>query len=118
MWSLLLWPTNFTLLRRVMEIIGKGNYEKGSVWVARKVPDGYVCAHANQARITTFPLNDPENCVYSPDVISFARDIGLYPASARDEDFSFSDVYDAVTFSGARYTLLDIIFLSCLYVKY
>jgi dipeptidase len=92
-----------TIVFRVMEIIGKGDYEKGSVWVARKIPDGYVCAHANQARITTFPLNDPENCVYSPDVISFARDIGLYPASANDEDFSFSDVYDAVTFSGARF---------------
>jgi dipeptidase len=83
-----------------MEIIGKGNYEKGAVWVARKIPDGYVCAHANQARITTFPLNDPENSLYSPDVISFARKIGLYEGS--DENFSFSDVYDAVTFSGAR----------------
>jgi len=87
----------------VMEIIGKGNYGKGSVWVARKIPDGYVCAHANQARITTFPLSDPETCLYSHDVISFARDIGLYGSDAADEDFSFSDVYDAVTFSGARF---------------
>jgi len=90
----------------VMEIIGKGEYELGAVWVARRVPDGSVCAHANQARITTFPLDDPENCLYSKDVISFARDIGLYPKSeilAPDAEFSFSDVYDPVTFSGARF---------------
>jgi dipeptidase len=85
----------------IMELIGKGDYEKGAVWVARKIPEGYVTAHANQARITTFPLNDPENCRYSSDVISFARKIGLYEGT--DENFSFSDVYDAVTFSGARY---------------
>lgn len=84
----------------IMEIIGKGNYELGAVWVAQRVPDGYVSGHANQARITTFPLNDPENCIYSPDVISFARARGYY--SGADEDFSFSDVYDPVTFSGAR----------------
>lgn len=87
----------------VMEIIGKGEYELGAVWVAQKLPDGAVCAHANQARITTFPLDDPENCLYSKDVISFAQQIGLYPTTASDEDFSFSDVYDAVTFSGARF---------------
>lgn len=88
---------------RVMEIIGKGEYEKGAVWVAVKLPDGAISAHANQARIQTFPLDDPENCVYAPDTISFARKIGLYPESARDEDFSFSDIYDPVTFSGARF---------------
>ncbi|CAE7843329.1 unnamed protein product, partial [Symbiodinium microadriaticum] len=59
------------------------------------------------ARITTFPLQDPENCLYSTDVISFARDIGLYPQDAANEDFSFSDVYDAVTFSGARYVCIS-----------
>eukprot|EP00602_Paraphysomonas_sp_CaronLab_P009703 CAMPEP_0185024584 /NCGR_PEP_ID=MMETSP1103-20130426/7709_1 /TAXON_ID=36769 /ORGANISM="Paraphysomonas bandaiensis, Strain Caron Lab Isolate" /LENGTH=580 /DNA_ID=CAMNT_0027557599 /DNA_START=14 /DNA_END=1756 /DNA_ORIENTATION=+ len=85
----------------VMEIIGKGSYERGAVWVARRIPDGYVCAHANQARITTFPLDDPEDTLYAPDVISFARKIGLYDGP--DEEFSFSDVYDAVTFSGARF---------------
>jgi dipeptidase len=72
------------------------------VWVARKVPSGYVTGHANQARITTFPLNDPDNSVYSPDVISFARKIGLYTEGS-DESFSFSDVYDPVTFEGARF---------------
>eukprot|EP01036_Dinobryon_divergens_P022225 gene22225-30466_t len=84
-----------------MELIGKGRFAKGAVWVARKVPDGYVTGHANQARITTFPLTDSENCLYSKDVISFARDIGLYSGS--DEAFSFSDTYDPVTFSGARF---------------
>lgn len=85
----------------VMELIGKGRHAKGAVWVARRIPDGYVSGHANQARITTFPLNDPENCKYSPDVISFARDIGLY--TGEDESFSFSDIYDPVTFDGARF---------------
>lgn len=84
-----------------MEIIGKGEFELGAVWVAQRVPDGYICAHANQARIRTFPLNDPENSLYSSDVISFARKIGVY--SGRDEDFSFSDVYDPVSFGGARF---------------
>ena len=45
----------------IMELIGKGPGNKGIVWVARRIPDGYIAAHANQARITTFPLNDPEN---------------------------------------------------------
>lgn len=84
-----------------MELIGKGRHEKGAVWVARRVPQGYVTGHANQARITTFPRNDPENTLYSEDVVSFARDIGLYNGS--DEDFSFSDTYDPVTFDGARF---------------
>jgi dipeptidase len=86
-----------------MEIIGKGEYELGAVWVARRVPAGYVCAHANQARIRTFPLDNPEDTLYSPDVISFAKKIGLYPADAPDSSFSFSDVYDPVTFDGARF---------------
>lgn len=84
-----------------MEVIGKGEFGVGAVWVAMRLPEGAVCAHANQARITQFPLNDPDNCLYSSDVISFARERGYY--SGTDEDFSFSDVYDAVTFSGARF---------------
>ena len=56
----------------IMEMIGKGEGEKGAVWVARLIPDGYISGHANQARITTFPLNDPNTCIYSEDVISFA----------------------------------------------
>jgi dipeptidase len=85
-----------------MEIIGKGEKELGAVWVARKIPAGYVTAHANQARITTFPLDDPETVLYSPDVISFAKQNGYYPADARDEDFSFSDTYNPISFEGAR----------------
>lgn len=84
----------------IMEIVGKGD-GSGSVWVARRIPDGYICAHANQARITTFPLNDPENCLYSKDVISFAREKGWF--SGEDKDFSFSDTYNPVDFGGARY---------------
>lgn len=92
----------------VMDLIGKGmkldakgnNTRKGIVWVARRVPDGFICAHANQARISTFPLNDPENCLYAPDVISFAREAGLY--DGKDEDFSFCDTYAPLDFSGLR----------------
>ena len=60
----------------IMELIGKGPEDKGIVWVARRIPDGYVSAHANQARITTFPWNDPENCLYAPDVADVARKFG------------------------------------------
>jgi len=77
----------------VLEMIGKGEYELGAVWVARRVPDGHVTAHANQARITTFPRDDPDNCLYSRDVVSFAKAHNLYPADGSEEDFSFSDVY-------------------------
>ena len=85
----------------IMELIGKGTGNKGAVWVAMKIPDGYVCAHANQARIQTFPLDDPENCLYSEDVISFAKEMGYY--EGKDKDFSFSDAYAPVDFGGARY---------------
>jgi len=84
-----------------LELIGKGRHGKGAVWVARKIPDGYVSGHANQARITTFPQDDPENTLFSADVIDFARQIGLY--NGTDADFSFSDTYDPVTFDGARF---------------
>lgn len=86
-----------------MELIGKGNWSKGAVWVARRVPNGYVGGHANQARITTFPRNDPANCLYSSDVVSFAVQAGLYPAGAPAEAFSFAAAYDPVTWSGARF---------------
>ena len=84
----------------VMDLIGKGPDNKGIVWVARRVPDGYICAHANQARISTFPQNDPENCLYAPDVISFAREKGYF--SGEDKDFSFCDAYAPLDFSGMR----------------
>ena len=91
----------------VMDLIGKGtkmvdgvNVRKGIVYVARRVPDGYICAHANQARISTFPLDDPENCIYAPDVISFAREMGWYEGP--DEEFSFCDTYNPLNFGGMR----------------
>jgi len=92
----------------IMEIIGKGKYEKGAVWVARLIPDGYISGHANQARITTFPFqktnnwNDNKQSVYhAADVISFARKNGFYKGN--DETFSFSDVYNPLNFGGARF---------------
>lgn len=92
----------------IMELIGKGftsdgqggNTRKGIVWVARRIPDGYVSAHANQARITSFPLDDPKNCLYSPDVISFAREMGYYDGP--DAQFSFCDAYAPADFSALR----------------
>ena len=103
----------------IFEIIGKTS-EKGAVWVARRVPDGYICGHANQARITTFPwekgnkstgisissknikrIFDKEiECVYSEDVASFARKRGFY--NGTDANFSFADTYNPLTFSGLR----------------
>ena len=92
----------------IMELIGKGsklddkgnNLRKGIVWVARRIPDGYVSGHANQARITTFPLNDKENCLYSSDVISFAREMGYF--NGKDEEFSFCDAYAPLDFGALR----------------
>lgn len=87
----------------LLEMIGKGSYETGALWVAMRVPEGLISATANQARIRTFPRDDPDNCLYSADLVSFAQRIGLYPPSAPPEDFSFSDVFDPLTFSGARH---------------
>ena len=84
----------------VMDLIGKGPDNKGIVWVARRVPDGYICSHANQARISTFPQNDPENCLYAPDVITFARSKGYF--NGEDKDFSFCDAYAPLDFMGMR----------------
>ena len=85
----------------VMELIGKGVGNKGAVWVAIRIPDDCVSAHANQARIQQFPLNDPENCLYSPDVISFAREKGYYTGS--DADFSFAQAYAPLDFGALRF---------------
>ena len=101
----------------IYEIINKGD-ELGAVWVARRVPDGYISGHANQARITTFPqmrkesytsidsrnlkyIDRPEvECVYASDVVKFAKQRGWY--SGKDADFSFADTYNPLTFSGLR----------------
>lgn len=85
----------------IMEMISKGPDHKGAVWVARRVPDGYICAHANQARIRTFPLDDKDNCLYAPDVISFAREKGWF--DGRDEEFSFADTYAPLNFGALRF---------------
>lgn len=91
----------------ILEMIGKGtnlrrgrNINKGVVWVAVRIPDGAISAHANQSRITTFPLNDPDNCLYSKDVISFARKQGYFEGD--DENFSFADAYCPLDFGGLR----------------
>lgn len=100
----------------ILELISKGPNNKGAVWVARMIPDGYVSAHANQARITTFPLKGKNTIsskkidkifdknittIYAHDVISFAREKGYF--TGKDEDFSFSDTYAPVDFGGARF---------------
>ncbi|MGC8917492.1 MAG: dipeptidase [Thermoanaerobaculum sp.] len=85
----------------ILEMIGKGKDDKGAVWVAMRVPDGTVAAHANQARIRRFPLNDPQNCLFSPDVIEFARKKGWF--TGKDEEFSFADTYAPYDFGAARF---------------
>jgi dipeptidase len=85
----------------IMEVIGKGPGKKGAVWVARRIPDGCVSGHANQARITTFPMNDPENCLYAKDVITLAREKGYF--TGKDEEFSFADAYAPLNFEGIRF---------------
>jgi len=85
----------------IMEIIGKGPENKGAVWVALKIPDGYICGHANQSRIGTFPLKDPENCLYAEDVISFARAKGYF--KGKDKNFSFAKAYAPLDFGALRF---------------
>ncbi|MBR6989761.1 MAG: C69 family dipeptidase [Bacteroidaceae bacterium] len=85
----------------IMEIIGKGPGRKGAVWVALRVPDDCITAHANLSRIRQFPLKDKENCMYAKDVISFAREMGFF--KGKDEDFSFRDAYCPIDFENVRY---------------
>lgn len=100
----------------ILEMISKGMYEKGAVWVARKIPEGYISAHANQARITSFPLNGKTSIssnnfnrlfdssvenIYSYDVVSFARSQKYF--TGKDSDFDFSAAYAPVDFGGARF---------------
>ncbi|MBD5333491.1 MAG: dipeptidase [Bacteroides sp.] len=85
----------------IMELIGKGaKGEKGAVWVARRIPDDCISGHANFPRIHQFPLDDKENTLYSPDVISFARKHGYYKGS--DKDFSFSSAYGELDGTATR----------------
>lgn len=85
----------------IMEMIGKGPDIKGAVWVAMKVPDDCICAHANHSRISSFPMNDRDNCRYSKDVISFAKEKGYF--NGKNKDFSFSDAYDPMGFTARRF---------------
>ncbi len=85
----------------ILEMIGKGTGNKGTVWVAVKIPDGYVSAHANQARITTFNLKDNENVMFSKDVIKFATEKGYF--KGKDQEFSFADAYAPLDFEAVRF---------------
>lgn len=84
----------------IMEMIGKGPGVKGAVWVAVRIPDDCIAAHANQSRIHKFNMKDKDNCLYAPDVISFAREKGYF--NGVNKDFSFADAYCPLTFSGLR----------------
>lgn len=85
----------------IMEMIGKGPGVKGAVWVAVRIPDDCIAAHANQSRIHKFNMNDKDNCLYSPDVISFAREKGYF--EGKNSEFSFSKAYNPLDFGGARF---------------
>ena len=84
----------------VMDLIGKGGKSKGAVWVAQRIPDDCISGHANFARNQCFPLNDKKNCLYSPDVISFARQMGYF--NGKDADFNYAKAYCPVDFGGIR----------------
>ena len=85
----------------IMEMVSKGMKEKGAVWVAIRIPDDCIAAHANQSRIHHIPFDDKDNCLYSPDVVSFARKMGYF--EGKDNDFSFSKAYaqsDYISYRG------------------
>ena len=84
----------------ILEMIGKGGMSRGAVWVAVRIPDDCIAAHANHSRIHQFPLDDPKNCLYSPDVISFAREQKYFDGLNRD--FSFSSAYAPAGFEELR----------------
>ena len=85
----------------IMDMIGKGPGNKGTVWVAVRIPDDCISGHANQSRIHQFPLKDKKNCLYAKDVISFAREKGYF--NGKDADFSFADAYAPADFGALRY---------------
>lgn len=85
----------------IMEMMGKGPGSKGVVWVAQRIPDNAICAHANQSRIGKFNMKDRQNVLYSKDVIKFARQKGWF--KGKDADFSWKMVYAAPDFSGRRF---------------
>lgn len=79
----------------ILELIGKGDYEKGAVWVAARVPDGYIAAHANQARIRKIDWDDEDNWMWADDLVSFARARGWFGGDTRD--FNFVEAYNPPT---------------------
>eukprot|EP00392_Amoebophrya_sp_AT5.2_P004305 g4313.t1 len=87
----------------ILEMIGKGEFGFGAVWAAVRVPDGHVSGHANQARITTFDVNDTANVRAAPDVEEFAKKVGLYDPS-KGEAFNWAEAYDPISFVGARWS--------------
>ena len=85
----------------IMEMMGKGPGSKGVVWVAMRIPDNAICAHANQSRITTFNMKDKKNVLYAKDVVKFAREKGWF--TGKDAEFSWNEAYAKPDFSGRRY---------------
>ncbi len=85
----------------IMEMMGKGPGSKGAVWVAMRIPDDAICAHANQSRIGKFNMKDKQNVMYAKDVVSFARSKGWY--QGKDADFSWKMAYAKPDFSGRRF---------------
>ena len=85
----------------IMEMMGKGPGSKGVVWVALRIPDNAVCAHANQSRIGKFNMKDKKNVMYAKDVVSFARSKGWF--KGKDADFSWKMAYAKPDFSGRRF---------------
>ena len=85
----------------IMEMMGKGSGSKGAVWVALRIPDDAICAHANQSRIGKFNMKDKKNVMYAKDVVSFARSKGWF--KGKDADFSWKMAYAKPDFSGRRF---------------
>ena len=86
----------------ILEMVGTGDGGEGAIWVAMKIPDGMISAHANMARIGEFPMDDPENCLYSDNVISFAIEKGYYDPDS-GEPFRFNEVYNPTTPDRLKY---------------
>ena len=86
----------------ILEMIGPGEGGQGALWVALKVPDGYISCHANKARIGEFPIDDEENCLYSDNIISFVKEKGYYDPTS-GEPFRFCDAYCPATPENQRY---------------
>ena len=85
----------------IMEMMGKGPGSKGVVWVAMRIPDDAICAHANQSRIGKFNMKDKQNVLYSKDVVKYARQMGWF--TGKDADFSWKDAYAKPDFGGRRF---------------